>query len=41
MDKVGDLLREKILIVDDTRFHRALSADILARAGYSTLIARC
>ncbi len=37
MEKVGDLLREKILIVDDTRFHRAMTADILARVGYATV----
>ncbi len=37
MEKVGNLLREKILIVDDTRFHRAMAADILSRMGYSTV----
>jgi PleD family two-component response regulator len=37
MEKVGNLLREKILIVDDTRFHRAMAADILTRMGYATV----
>lgn len=37
MEKVGSRLREKILIVDDTRFHRTLAADILARSGYATV----
>ena len=37
MEKVGDLLREKILVVDDTRFDRAMAADVLARVGYSTV----
>jgi diguanylate cyclase (GGDEF)-like protein len=37
MEKVGNHLREKILIVDDTRLHRALAADILARCGYATV----
>lgn len=37
MEKVGDVLREKILVVDDTRFHRALTADILAHVGYATV----
>ncbi len=37
MEKVGKALREKILVVDDTRFHRAMTADILARAGYATV----
>ena len=37
MEKVGNLLREKILIVDDTRCHRARAADILTRSGYSTV----
>lgn len=36
MEKVGDTLRERIVIVDDTRFHRAMAADILSRAGYLT-----
>src|SRR5512142_2959481 len=37
MEKVGELLREKILVVDDTRFDRAMAADVLARVGYSTV----
>lgn len=37
MEKVGNVLREKILVVDDTRFHRALTSDILARVGYATV----
>lgn len=36
MEKVGDTQREKILIVGDTRFNRALAADTLAHAGYVT-----
>ncbi len=36
MEKVGDSQREKILIVGDTRFNRALAADTLAHAGYIT-----
>lgn len=37
MEKVGNILREKILVVDDTRFHRALTSDILAHVGYATV----
>jgi diguanylate cyclase (GGDEF)-like protein len=37
MEKVGEFLREKILVVDDTRLDRAMTADILARVGYSTI----
>ncbi len=37
MEKVGNPQREKILIVDDTRFHRAMVSDILAHVGYSTV----
>lgn len=37
MEKVGDSLREKIMIVDDTRLHRVMAADILARIGYATV----
>ncbi len=37
MEKVGDLLREKILVVDDTRFDRTMTTEILARVGYSTV----
>jgi diguanylate cyclase (GGDEF)-like protein len=37
MEKVGNVLREKILVVDDTRFHRALTSDILGRVGYATV----
>lgn len=37
MEKVGSNLREKILIVDDTRLHRVVTADILARNGYATV----
>jgi diguanylate cyclase (GGDEF)-like protein len=37
MEKVGNVLREKILVVDDTRFHRALTSDILRRIGYATV----
>ena len=36
MEKIGDSQREKILIVGDTRFNRALAADTLAHAGYVT-----
>ena len=31
MEKVGNHLREKILIVDDVRLHRDRTAEILAR----------
>ncbi len=34
MDKVGDVLRDKILVIDDARFHRTMTADILAHVGY-------
>lgn len=37
MEKVGNRLREKILIVDDSRLHRTLAADILAKGGYATV----
>jgi diguanylate cyclase (GGDEF)-like protein len=37
MEKVGNVLREKILVVDDIRFHRTLTSDILARVGYATV----
>ena len=37
MEKVGDLLREKILVVDNARFNRTMTAEILARVGYSTV----
>lgn len=37
MEKVGNVLREKILVVDDTRFHRTLTTDILAHVGYATV----
>ncbi len=37
MEKVGNHLREKILIVDDVRLHRDRTAEILARRGYSTV----
>lgn len=37
MEKVGNHLREKILIVDDTRLHRAVAADILTKCGYATV----
>jgi len=37
MEKVGRLLREKIAIVETARLHRALAAQALARAGYSTV----
>jgi diguanylate cyclase (GGDEF)-like protein len=37
MEKVGNRLREKILIVDDSRLHRTLAADILAKSGYATV----
>lgn len=37
MEKVGNVLREKILVVDDTRFHRTLTSDILGRVGYATV----
>lgn len=37
MEKVGNHLREKILIVDDTRLHRAMAVDILRRKGYATV----
>lgn len=36
MEKVGNRLREKILIVDDTRNQRTLAAEMLARQGYAT-----
>ncbi len=37
MEKIGNHLREKILIVDDVRLHRDRTAEILARRGYSTV----
>jgi PleD family two-component response regulator len=37
MDRVGNAAREKILIVDDTGLHRAVTADALARRGYATV----
>ncbi|MCG3141164.1 MAG: Regulator of RpoS [Anaerolineae bacterium] len=37
MEKVGNRLREKILIVDDSRLHRTLASDILAKSGYATV----
>lgn len=37
MEKVGNRLREKILVVDDSRLHRTLAADILAKSGYATV----
>lgn len=37
MEKVGNRLREKILVVDDSRLHRTLAADILAKCGYATV----
>lgn len=37
MEKVGNRLREKILIVDDIRLHRDRAAEILARRGYATV----
>jgi diguanylate cyclase (GGDEF)-like protein len=37
MEKVGNHLREKILIVDDVRLHRDRTAEILARRGYATV----
>ena len=37
MEKVGNRLREKILIVDDVRLHRDRTAEILARRGYATV----
>lgn len=37
MEKVGNHLREKILIVDDMRLHRDRTAEILARRGYATV----
>lgn len=37
MEKVGNVLREKILVVDDARFHHALTSDILAHVGYATV----
>lgn len=37
MEKVGNHLREKILIVDDIRLHRDRAAEILARRGYATV----
>lgn len=37
MEKIGNRLREKILIVDDVRLHRDRTAEILARRGYATV----
>lgn len=37
MEKAGNRLREKILVVDDSRLHRTLAADILAKSGYATV----
>ncbi len=37
MEKIGNHLREKILIVDDIRLHRDRTAEILARRGYVTV----
>ncbi len=37
MEKVRNVLREKILVVDDTRFHGAITTDILARVGYAAV----
>ncbi len=37
MEKIGNQLREKILIVDDIRLHRDRAAEILARRGYVTV----
>lgn len=37
MEKSGNRLREKILIVDDVRLHRDRTAEILARRGYATV----
>lgn len=37
MEKVGNRLREKVLIVDHSRLHRVLAADILAKNGYATV----
>lgn len=37
MEKVGNRLREKVLIVDPMRHHRILAADILAHSGYATV----
>lgn len=37
MEKIGNHLREKILIVDDIRLHRDRTSEILARRGYVTV----
>ncbi len=37
MEKVGNRLREKILIADESRFHRTVASDILAKSGYATV----
>lgn len=37
MEKVGNRLREKILVADHSRLHRTLAADILAKSGYATV----
>lgn len=37
MEKVGNHLREKILVVDDIRLHRDRTSEILARRGYATV----
>lgn len=37
MEKIGNRLREKVLVVDDSRLHRTLAADILAKSGYATV----
>lgn len=37
MEKNGNRLREKILVVDDMRLHRDRTAEILARRGYLTV----
>lgn len=37
MEKIGNRLREKVLVVDASRLHRTLAADILAKHGYATV----
>lgn len=37
MERVGNRLREKILVADHSRLHRTLAADILAKSGYATV----
>src|SRR5437867_3606994 len=37
MEKIGDVLREKVLILEDMSLQRTLTADTLARAGYATV----